>query len=153
MKKICSLFLALTLVLSAGLSLAEAKEIDGLTARKIKVSDAGLNPSADEMIAQNISPTTGRMLDTIDLPEGFVGTAATGIYQPIMVQISNAANGIGVSSNGKLYVIAPINGSYADIVYEACQKKGGGLSRVHGSGQSRRTVHVKCRSCRNLQRQ
>ena len=120
MKKLISLFLALILVLSVTVSLAEPVSIDGLASRKIKIHDAELNPSADEMIAQNISPTTGRELDTIDCPEGFVGTAATGVYQPIMVQISNAGGGVNVDSKGRP-ATAPVNGHYADVVYESCQ--------------------------------
>ena len=130
MKKIISLILALALLLDVTAAVAEPTAIDGTSSRGIKINSAGLNPSADEMIAQNISPTTGRRLDEISVPDGFFGTVVSGQYQPIMVQISNAGNGIGVSTKGELYAVAPINGSYADVVYEACQKKGGGESRM-----------------------
>ena len=130
MKKIISLILALALLLGVTAAVAEPTAIDGTSSRGIKINSAGLNPSADEMIAQNISPTTGRRLDEISVPDGFFGTVVSGQYQPIMVQISNAGNGIGVSTKGELYAVAPINGSYADVVYEACQKKGGGESRM-----------------------
>ncbi len=130
MKKLLSLVLALVLVCSITAVLAEPKAIDGLSDRKIKIHSAGLNPSAQEMIADMISPTTGRQLDEIEIPDGFMGVAVTGQYQPIMVQISNAANGIGVSSNGKYYMAAPVNGTYADVVYEAPQKRSGSETRM-----------------------
>ena len=128
MKKLMILVLALMMVLSAAGGLAEPKTIDGLTPRDIQINPAGLNPSAEEMIAQGISPTTGRRLDTIEYPEGFAGTAVTGKYSPFMVQISNANNGVGSKDN--LYATAPVNGSYADVVYEACQRKGGAETRM-----------------------
>ena len=131
MKKLLSLIMILTLILSASAAMADPTVIDGLGSRNIKINEAGLNPSADDMIAQMISPTTGRQLDAIDYPEGFVGTAVTGVYQPIMVQISNAGGGVNVDSKGRP-VTAPINGHYADVVYEACQANsanGGSLTR------------------------
>ena len=65
MKKLMVLILALVLLLNVNASLAELKVIDGLSTRNIKIHRADLNPSADEMIAQGISPTTGRKLDRI----------------------------------------------------------------------------------------
>ena len=59
MKKLITLILALMLAMGMNTATAEKKEIDGLTPRKIEIHKAGLNPSADEMIAQGISPTTG----------------------------------------------------------------------------------------------
>ena len=47
-----------------------------------------------------------------------------------MVQISNADNGFGSSGGVKSYRNAPVNGIYADVVYEALQKSGGGESRM-----------------------
>jgi len=131
MKKTLTMVLALILVLSVAVSLAEPVTIDGLANRKIKIKDAGLNPSADEMIAQNISPTTGRALDMIDCPEGFLGTVMTLRYQPIMVQVSNAGGGVNTDSKGRP-ATAPINLQYADVVYESCQANGangGSLTR------------------------
>ncbi len=129
---VLSLVMALVLLLSAAVSAAEPVKIDGISDRGIKLKKAKLNSSAEEMIknGDGYSPTTGRKLKKIKVPDGFTGTAATGVYQPVMVQISNAGNGVGVSGNGKLYTTAPINGSYADVVYECIQKKGGGESRM-----------------------
>ena len=156
MKKLTGLILTLVLVMAACAVLAEAKVIDGLSPRDIVIHKADLNPSADEMIAQGISPTTGRQLDRISVPEGFSGTAVTGKYQPIMVQISNSYNGIGTMENGNLYATAPVNGSYADVVYEACQTMGGSETRMSmifsdtvpdyvGFLRSTRLTHVRLR--------
>ena len=128
-KKLVSLFLVLALM-AAVPAFAEPTEIDGIADRGIKINRAGLNAPADEVIGQGFSPTTGRALDEIDTPDGFLGTAVTGQYQPIMVQISNSGNGVGVTKSGKLYVVAPVNGSYSDVVYEAPQKKGGNETRM-----------------------
>ncbi len=156
MKKLTVLILALILAVNAGAALAEPTVIDGLSPRNIKVHKAGLNPPADEMIAQGISPTTGRKLKEITCPEGFAGAAVTGTYQPIMVQTSNTKNGIGFSDNGKMYAVAPVNGSYADVVYEASQVKGGSETRMSfvysdtvpdyaGFLRSTRLTHVRLR--------
>ena len=125
LKKMTSLILALALLLIASAAPADPTIIDGLTERNLQINKAGLNPSAEEMLEEMISPTTGRTLDEIYVPEGFLGLAVTGEYQPIMVQISNAANGIGITATGKPYLCAPVNGTYADIVYEAPQKRSG----------------------------
>ena len=131
MKKALCLVLALAMLLSITSALADPTQIDGVSDRKIKINKAGLNADPDEVIAQGYSPVTGRKLDEIaDIPDGFLGTAVTGQYQPIMVQISNASNGIGVSSNGKYYMAAPVNGTYADIIYEAPQKRSGSETRM-----------------------
>ena len=156
MKKLMTLILALVLAMSVNAALAEPKVIDGLTPREIEIHQAGLNPSADEMIAQGISPTTGRELEKIKAPDGFLGTAVTGIYQPIMVQISNHRNGVGKDSDGNPYAFAPVNGSYADVVYEACQINGGKETRMSmifsdtvpdyvGFLRSTRLTHVRLR--------
>ena len=156
MKKLMALIFALVLVMSMNTAMAEQKAIDGLTLRKIEIHKAGLNPSADEMIAQGISPTTGRQLEKVKAPEGFLGAAVTGKYQPMMVQISNSYNGIGRMEDGSLYATAPVNGSYADVVYEACQAMGGGETRMSmifsdtipdyaGFLRSTRLTHVRLR--------
>ena len=129
MKKLTGLFMVLALILCAAFAAAEPKAIDGVTPREIEVKPAGLNPSAEEMIAMDISPTTGRKLSGIQVPESFAGAAVTGKYTPFMVQISNANNGVGTVAGG-LYAPAPVNGSYADVVYEACQRKGGAETRM-----------------------
>lgn len=130
MKKLVCLVLALTVLCSVTAALADPTRIDGKAKRNIKINEAGLNTDPQEMVNNLVSPTTGRKLDEIpQVPDGFVGAAVTGIYQPLMAQISNESNGVGVS-NGKLYAIAPINGSYADIVYYAPQKYGGNQTRM-----------------------
>ena len=40
-----------------------------------------------------------------------------------MVQISNAGNGFGDEGGKTVHKIAPVNGSYADVVYEVLQKQ------------------------------
>ena len=156
MKKLICAVLALTLIVGASAALAEPKKIDGISDRKIKIHKAGLNPSADEMIEQMISPTTGRRLDEIMPQDGFAGVAVTGTYQPIMVQISNSGNGVGYSEKGEVYAVAPVNASYADVVYEACQYRGGGQTRMTmifsdlipdfvGFVRSTRLTHVRIR--------
>ena len=156
MKRPVILILVLTLILNITAALADPTVIDGLSPRMIEIHKADLNPSADEMIAQGISPTTGRKLEYITCPEGFAGTAVTGIYQPMMVQISNEKNGIGLTEDGKLYAVAPVNGSYADVVYEACQGYGGSETRMSmvfsdtipdyvGFLRSTRLTHVRLR--------
>lgn len=156
MKKLTTLILALLLVLAAAAGTAETKVIDGLTPREIDIHKAGLNPSAEEMIGQGISPTTGRKLSTIKVPDGFLNLAETGKYQPVMVQISNSYNGIGKAEDGSLYATAPVNGSYADVVYEACQVMGGSETRMSmifsdtipdyvGFLRSTRLTHVRLR--------
>ena len=129
MKKLTGLFLVLILILSTASALATPKQIDGQTPRNITINPAGLNPSAEEMIAQGISPTTGRKLSSIQCPENFAGAAVDGKYRPFMVQISNSNNGVGTLQGG-LYAPAPVNGSYADVVYEAAQRKGGAETRM-----------------------
>lgn len=156
MKKLMALALALILALGTGAALADTTAVDGLAQRKIEIHKAEPNPSADEMIAQGISPTTGRKLERISYPEGFSGTAVTKKYQPVMVQISNDRNGVGFTEDGKPYAVAPVNGSYADIVYEACQVMGGGETRMSmifsdtvpdyvGFLRSTRLTHVRIR--------
>lgn len=156
MKKLISLALALVLALCTGAALADTTAVDGIAQRKIEIHKAELNPSADEMIAQGISPTTGRKLERISYPEGFSGTAVTKKYQPVMVQISNDRNGVGFTEDGKPYAVAPVNGSYADVVYEACQVMGGGETRMSmifsdtvpdyvGFLRSTRLTHVRIR--------
>ena len=85
MKKLTALIFATILIMTVSAGFAEPSVIDGLTPREINIHEAGLNPSADEMIAQGISPTTGRELSTIKVPEGFLNLAETAKYQPVMV--------------------------------------------------------------------
>ena len=134
MKRLISLILAVALLCSVSAALADPTTIDGLSNRKIKINEAGLNPTADEMIMQDISPTTGRKLSEIYAPDGYLGTVFTGQYTPVMVQISNSSNGFNSSENlaagGDPYKTAPVNGDCADIVYECVQASNGSLSRM-----------------------
>ena len=120
MKKLLSLVLAFALILSVSAAMADPIEINGSEKRDIKINEAGLNTPPQEMVDNNISPTTGRQLDTIDVPDGYLGAAFTGDYQPIMVQISNAGGGVNENSKGEP-ATAPINVQYGDVWYEACQ--------------------------------
>ena len=161
MKKALTLILALALLLSSACAVAEVKTIDGETPRNITIHPAGLNEDPDEMIAQGISPTTGRNLAEVEFKDGFLGAAVTGEYQPFMVQISNSNNGIGIytgtgSKGGQPYRYAPVNGTYADVVYEALQKRNGSETRMSfifsdvipdyvGFLRSTRTTHARIR--------
>ena len=137
-------------------ALADPTAVDGISDRKIQINSAGLNEDPQTMIDNNISPTTGRNLLDLEIPDGFMGAAVTGEYKPMMVQISNASNGIGYSTSGTLYKLAPINGSYSDVVYEAPQEKNGNESRMSmifsdlvpdyvGFVRSTRLTHVRIR--------
>ena len=130
MKKVLSLILALALLMGVTSALADPTKIDGVSDRNIKINTAGLNAEPDDVIAQGISPTTGRKLAELETPDGFLGVAVTGKYQPIMVQITNSVNGIGVNKKGEAYQYAPINASYADVVYECLQKEAGNETRM-----------------------
>ena len=68
LKKLISLVLAAVLLLAVTAAAAETKEVSFSGARDIQINEAGLNPPADEMIAQGISPTTGRKLESIEVP-------------------------------------------------------------------------------------
>lgn len=133
MKKLVCLVLALVLLLSITSAAFAAKTIDGLGKRKIKIKEAKLNTAPETLLADNISPTTGRDLKQLfhEVPEKFAGSATNGLYTPIMVQISNAGGGVGVNSKGQPST-APVNAQYADVVYEAPQansKNGASLTR------------------------
>lgn len=131
MKRALCLVLALMLMLSAASALAERKAIDPNAKRIIKIKTAAPNPTAEEMINQGISPTTGRKLADLSPVDNFSGIVMTGKYRPVMVQVSNASNGFNDKDYDKdLYKCAPVNGQYADVVYECIQASGGGLSRM-----------------------
>ena len=160
MKKPICLVLALVLLCLSLTAAADPIRIDGKSKRDITIQEAGLNPSADEMILEDTSPTTGRKLSTLYTPDNFLGAAVTGQYTPIMVQISNNSNGFnseqGIAKGEDAYRTAPVNGQYADIVYEACQASGGNLTRMSmifsdtipdyaGFVRSTRYTHVRLR--------
>ena len=65
MKKPISLVLALILLCLSSAAAADPIRIDGKGKRNITIQEAELNPSADEMILADISPTTGRKLSTL----------------------------------------------------------------------------------------
>ena len=116
MKRFLSILLSLVLLCSV--SLAEVT-LNGDEVRNIKINPAGLNEMED-----GVSPTTGRWLDEVaELApaEGFTGMAISGVYTPVLVQISNPEGGIGYSSKtGKATGYrAPWGAQYADIIYES----------------------------------
>lgn len=136
MKRAISLILALILILSTATALAAKKKksaqttIDGVTERKIKFKRAKVNEDPLVVIGSGYSPTTGRKLSEIEWEDGFSGAAVNGIYQPMMVQTSMSGNGVYDTDGTNPYRLGPVNGSYADVVYEAIQKrdsKGNGL--------------------------
>lgn len=102
MKRIAALLTALCLLLAQ--ALAETT-IDPKEARNIPLTEAGENETPD-----GISPTTGRTLRKLYVPEGYAGLAATGRYLPMLVQIGNDGGGVGNR--------APWGVAYADILYE-----------------------------------
>ena len=128
MKRIMSLVLAFALIFSLTTAFADARQIDGTAKRDIKINKAGLNEDPDEMIMKDISPTTGRTLSELSIPDGYLGAAA-GLYTPVMVMISNADGGVNVNDKGYPQT-APINGRYADVVYEAPQATSGGAATL-----------------------
>ena len=88
--------------------MAESKAIDGGEARNIQI-----NPAGDNEVEAGVSPTTGRNLAEVaaEVPEGYAGLAVTGRYMPFMVQIMNSNQGINN--------YAPLNGAWADVVYQS----------------------------------
>ncbi len=73
-----------------------------------------------------VSPTTGRTLSDVEVPNGYLGLAANGIYFPVMVQISSekddGKNGTYATGTGHR---APWNLQYADVIYELPLYKNG----------------------------
>ena len=129
MKRVLSLVLVLALTIGlVSAAAADPVKIKGTENRKITINPAGLNESPEEMIAQGISPTTGRNLGEINVREGALGVAVTGQYQPIMVQVCNSGNGLDTEGKNP-YRYSAVNGACADVVYEALQKRGGGETR------------------------
>ena len=127
MKKLICAVLALTLIVGASAALAEPKKIDGISDRKIKIHKAGLNPSADEMIEQMISPTTGRRLDEIVPQDGFAGVAVTGTYQPIMVQISNSEGRLISDTRVRTRLMVEALAQEGDNVQSGSDRPGAGM--------------------------
>ena len=104
MKKAVCVLLSLMLILATASAMA-ATELNFGGTRNVQIQKAG-----DNTVEDGVSPTTGMTLADLQIPDGFGGMAKTGRYFPALVQIDNAAGGIGNR--------APIYGSYADIVYE-----------------------------------
>ena len=107
MRKLLCMLLAALLIGSVALATAETV-IDGKEVRNITINDAGLNEAPE-----GVSPTTGRLLSELAAaaPSNATGLAVTGRYMPMLVQIDNADNGIGIRS--------PWGGLWADIIYES----------------------------------
>jgi len=111
MKKIMAMLLMLAMLGSAAAAGADTV-IDVRENRNITINKAGTNT-----VPEGISPTTGRVLADIEVPEGFKGLAATGVYLPFLVQISNSGGGVGKMS--------PYGAEYADIIYESTLSSAG----------------------------
>lgn len=108
MKKIICLLIILCLAVSAAAALGDGKVINGGETRGIEI-----HPAGDNETEEGVSPTTGRNLADVraEAPEGTAGLAVTGRYMPIIAQIIDVRQGIG------LY--APIYGACADVVYQS----------------------------------
>ena len=103
MKKLFASALAAAMLFTAGAmadTTINSTENRGITLQNVTVNQA----------VEGVSPTTGRTLSELTVPDGYAGLASTGRYMPILVQIDNAGGGVGYR--------APWNMSYADIVYE-----------------------------------
>ncbi len=108
MKKLQAVLLCLTLMmLSRPLLKTAAAEtvLDPQEQRNILLTEASLNETPE-----GISPTTGRTLSSLIVPDGYAGLAATGRYMPILVQIGNDNGGVGNRQ--------PWGVSWADVFYE-----------------------------------
>ena len=119
MKRLLAIMCVLMLMVSvAG---AETK-INATENRGIKLSKVdstsvpdGVTPALAN-VPEGVSPTTGLTLSDYDVPAGYAGLAATGIYFPVLVQIS-------CPYDEKTYACgtgnrAPWGVQYADIIYE-----------------------------------
>ena len=103
MKKV--LLLALAMLLMTAQASADTL-LNGWVDRGIVPAEVEVNMSEDD-----VSPTTGRDLNEIDVPENANGLAASGCYTPFLVQIDNVDGGTGKN--------APWGAKWADIVYES----------------------------------
>ena len=110
-RMICFLVIAV-MAMAVVSSLADPVVVDGVSDRNITITKAG-----DNEVAEGVSPTTGRTLSEIEVPEEFLGMAKTGEYMPVTVQITNAESGTGYR--------APWYASYADVVYESPLERDG----------------------------
>lgn len=114
MKKILGLILAVCLLLSTA---AAETYVDPAADRGITINPAGTNTVPD-----GISPTTGRSLADITIPDNALGYAVTGRYMPMLVQIDNTGGGVNASTAG---MRAPWGLQYSDVIYEAPLYKSG----------------------------
>ena len=118
MKRILALVLFIMMMLTA--AAAETKA-DPNENRNIQLAEV-----SDHTAPEGESPTTGRVLSELDVPQGAAGLAVTGRYMPMMVQISNPlddktkASGCGNRS--------PWGLQYADVIYEL---------QLHANGETR----------------
>ena len=99
------LLLALAMMLLAAQASADVL-LNGTVDRGITPAAVGLNTVEDD-----VSPTTGRNLNEVEVPENASGLAASGCYTPFLVQIDNVDGGTGKN--------APWGAKWADIVYES----------------------------------
>ena len=114
MKRILCFLLVFALMFASGSALADRTVINRSKDRGITINKAG-----DNTVEAGISPTTGLELADVaaELPDGFLGMAVTGVYQPLMVQVTNSQSGTGNR--------APWFASYADVIYESAKTKTG----------------------------
>ena len=89
MKKAVCVLLSLMLILATASAMA-ATELNFGGTRNVQIQKAG-----DNTVEDGVSPTTGMTLADLQIPDGFGGMAKTGRYFPALVQIDNAAGGIG----------------------------------------------------------
>ncbi len=105
-------FLALLFIMTLLVNVACAETaINATENRGIKLSAV-----TDNTVPEGVSPTTGRNLSDYSVPANFAGLAATGIYFPVLVQIScpydDKTKATGTGNR------APWGVQYADIIYE-----------------------------------
>lgn len=104
MKKLLCFVLAAMLMMVSASAFADTI-LNPTEKRGIQLQKVG-----DNTVEAGISPTTGRTLSTLSVPEGFTGMAKTGRYLPMMATIGNDDGGVGNR--------APWGAAYADVVYE-----------------------------------
>ncbi|MEG2206764.1 MAG: DUF3048 C-terminal domain-containing protein, partial [Clostridia bacterium] len=133
MKKAISLLLACTLMLGCTSAMAAKKEKESNNNYTIPMEGTVLQNAAD----RNITPKTDLSLNPViegESPTTGLPTDTTGLYLPMLVQISNPegsekVNGKNVKAAG-IGARAPWGGQYADVVYEGI---------LYRSGQTRIT--------------
>ena len=118
MKRILAFILFVMILFTAAAAETKADPNENRNIQPAEVSD--------HTAPDGESPTTGRRLSDLDVPQGAAGLAVTGRYMPMMVQISNPlddktrASGCGNRS--------PWGLQYADVIYEL---------QLHANGETR----------------